>query len=682
LIIFAVLGLGLGALISGLGLSIVLSYRGSGLINVAAGAVAMLGAYVFYDLRTAGQLLLPPIPFVPHTIGLGGPWSTLPAFLAAVSVCAATGAAFDLVLLRRLRGGSPLAKLLASLGLMITLQAFVIVRFGSTGQIAPHVLSEAPSEAVNIFGQAVPADRFILTGLVLVTAGLLWAVYRFTRFGVATRAAAEDETKAVLAGLAPRTSSLVNNVLAFVLAGALGVLVAPMTQLDSVTIALSVVPALAAALLAGFTSFSLVAVIGLGLGALGSVITYLSSQSWFPTSDGAAMPGITELVFFAIVILAVVWRGARLPTRGMLKEPSLPPAPEARRIVAPGLTVGLVAIGALLVLPYDLRQGLINSTIGVIVCLSFVVIVGFVGQISLLQPGLAGVAGVIISTLAVHAGIGLPFAPVIAVAAAVVIGTVSAMPALRVRGVNLAIVTLAAAWVLQQFFFANPVLGGGVSGAPVPTPHLFGLNLGSEGHFPINDASPPSPGFGIICVIAAVALGMLVASLRRSGLGTRMLAVRSNERAAAAAGIHVSGVKLTAFAISSGLAGLAGVLYSYNFGSVSSSNFGVVAALAFLIFAYLGGITTVTGAVIGGFLGTQGLSIILVNKAFGVPLNYQILIGGIGLISTIVFNPVGIAGAMSEGWRKYSRRARGDGESPGTTPGSGDVADSGELVRA
>ena len=77
-LLFVLLGLGLGSLIAGLGLGVVLSYRGGGVINLAVGGIAMLGAFVFYDLRTSGALLLPPIPFARARLDLGGPWPALP----------------------------------------------------------------------------------------------------------------------------------------------------------------------------------------------------------------------------------------------------------------------------------------------------------------------------------------------------------------------------------------------------------------------------------------------------------------------------------------------------------------------------------------------------------------------------------------------------------------------------
>ena len=104
-----------------------------------------------------------------------------------------------------------------------------------------------------------------------------------------------------------------------------------------------------------------------------------------------------------------------------------------------------------------------------------------------------------------------------------------------------------------------------------------------------------------------IALCLLVAQLRRSVLGQQMLAVRANERAAAAAGINVARVKIIAYAISSFIAGTAGWMYAYNFGSVSAARFGFLIALGFVAFAYIGGITMVSGAVIGGLVATEGL---------------------------------------------------------------------------
>lgn len=655
LFLFIVLGLGPGALIAGLALSVVVAYRGSNVVNLATGAIAMLGAYVFYGLRTAGYLFLPPIPFAGHRIQLGGPWSIVPALVVALAVCGLTGVLFDVVVLRRLRSSPPLAKLLASLGLLIVIQAIAVLRFGTSGQLAPSALPASASDSVTLFGVGVPVSTFVVAGVVVLAAALLAVAYRFTRFGVATRAAAEDETKAAMAGLSPNGLSLANTILASLLAGALGVLAAPQAQLDPITIPVAVVPALGAALLARFTSFGIAAAAGLGMGIIQSLVTYASSRSWFPTSAGVPLPGVAQLIYFLIIAAAMYWRGGRLPQRGALVERRLPAAPAPNRILRPAATALAIGVAAFLVLPYDFRQALTNSLIGMIVCLSLVVVIGFAGQVSIAQLALAGIAAFVVSKLSIHAGIGFPFGPAIGACAAALLGVVTGASALRARGIDLAIVTLAAAVAVEDFLFDNPTFGGGASGSPVHPPHLLSLNLGPSAGFPINGGQFPSPVFGIVCVVAAVGVGMFVAGLRRSDLGRRMLAVRYNERAAAATGVNVRHVKLIAFAISSFIAGLAGGLYAYDFGSVSSGQFGIVTALAVVAFAYLGGITTVTGAAIGGLLISDGLVIHAVNKWFGVPVEYQLLVGGLALIATILGNPAGIAGAL----RFDSRRLAG-----------------------
>ena len=638
--LFALLGLGPGALIAGIGLGVVMVYRASGVINFATGVVAAWGAYVFYELRTAGRLLTLPLPFVPAEIHVGSPWGTLPAFLVSLLYCAFLGLLTELVTIRPLRRGAPLAKLLASLGVFLFLQAVIVLRFGSSGQTAPAVLSESP---VTIFGVPIPEDRFVLTGIVVALAVVLIVMFRFTRFGLATRAAAEDETHAALYGLAPNRISLVNIVMAYVVVGGLGILIASLVTLDPTTIPDLVIPALAAALLARFSSFGIVTFAGIAMGVIESLLTYVQSQSWFPTISGVPLPGLSDLVFFILVVIAMLWQGSKLPTRGALAEARLPAAPAARRLARPAVIGAVVLVAVFLLFPYEWRQAGVDSLIGVIFCLSLVVITGFVGQVSLVQLGLAGVSGFAVAKLGSGIGLGFPLAPIIAILLAMAVGALVAFAAVRVRGVNLAVVTLAAAIALENFGFNNPRWGAGVNGSPVGSPHLFGLNLGINAGFPLNNASQPSPVFGLLCGAVVLMACLLVASIRRSRLGHQMLSVRSNERAAAAAGISVVRIKLLAFVLSSGLAGLAGVLYAYNFRSVSADRYGLSDALTTLAFAYIGGITTVGGAVVASIGVTGGIGALITTQYIGISAEYQFLLGGVLLIVILIAKPEGLA---------------------------------------
>jgi branched-chain amino acid transport system permease protein len=626
ILLFMLLGLGSGALIAAIALGVVATYRGSGIINLATGGVAMLAGYAFWSLRT-GEL--------------GPQLGTAPALALSLLFVLAVGAAIELVAFRPLRTAAPLAKLVSSLAVLLVAQAAMLLAFGTTQKPAPQVL---PQGTVALLGAVVPVDRFILAGLVIVLAAGLAALYRWTRFGLATRAASENEVAALLSGKSPNLISMVNTLITSLIAGGVGILAASVTQLDSSTLPLQIVPALAAALLAGFTSFGIACAAGLGIGILNSLINYASAQSWFPTSDGSAIPGTQELLAFLIIILAMFLRGARLPTRGELVERRLPAAPRPRRLLATSLPLAAGCAVALVVLPFDFRQALVTSLIGTLMALSLVVITGFVGQISVVQLALAGVSGFTISHFAVDAGIGFPLAPLAGVAVAVLLGLITAVSALRVRGVSLAVVTLAAAVAISNFGFLNTTWGGGPSGSPVPEPTILGLNLGPRAPFRGLDGNLPSPVFGWVVLIATLALCLLVGYLRRGALGRQMLAVRSNERAAAAAAINPRTVKLVAFGISAFIAGVAGSLYAYNFGSVSADRFSAVTALSLIAFAYAGGITQISGAVFAGLISAQALFPYALDKWFGLSGNWFLLFGGAILLFTLIQNPEGVAG--------------------------------------
>ncbi|HEX6527322.1 MAG TPA: branched-chain amino acid ABC transporter permease/ATP-binding protein [Streptosporangiaceae bacterium] len=634
ILLFILLGLGSGALIAGLALAVVLTYRGSGIINLATGGVAMLAGYAYWALRTGRIANLP----------------TAPALVVSLLFALIIGAAIELIVFRPLRNAAPLAKLVSSLGVLLVAQASMLLAFGTTAQPEPSVL---PTSTVRVFSAVIPVDRFILTGVVIVVTGGLAAFYRWTRFGLATRAASENEVAAMLGGLSPNLISLVNTLLAALVAGSIGILAASITQLDSRTLPLQIVPALAAALLAGFSSFGIACAAGIGIGIGDSLINYAASQSWFPASGGVALPGVTDLLAFVIIVLAMFLRGARLPGRGELVERRLPEAPRPRHLAATSFPLFVLGAIALVVLPFDFREALINSLIGTLMALSLVVITGFVGQISVVQLTLAGVTGFTISHLAVGAGIGFPLGAVAGVLAAVVFGLATAFSALRVRGVSLAVVTLAAAVAIENFGFVNTTWGGGQAGSPVPEPRLFGLDLGTHAGFRGLDGNQPSPVFGWAALCVCVMLCLSVGLLRRGPLGRRMLAVRSNERAAAAVAINPRAVKLLAFGIAAFIAGVAGSLYAYNFGSVSADRFDAVTALGLIAFAYAGGITLISGAVFAGLISAQALLPYALDKWFGLNGNWFLLFGGVVLILTLLQNPEGVAGAF---YKRFNER--------------------------
>jgi branched-chain amino acid transport system permease protein len=141
----------------------------------------------------------------------------------------------------------------------------------------------------------------------------------------------------------------------------------------------------------------------------------------------------------------------------------------------------------------------------------------------------------------------------------------------------------------------------------------------------------------VLGVLVATAVGL--AGLRGSGAGRRLLAVRANERAAAAVGIDVTAARLQAFALSAFLAGVAGALLGYQQGQLSFGSFGVFVSLAYLAVAYLGGIAGIAGAVVGGMLVPSGIVFTLLDLG-----RWQLLASGIGLMAVTVLAPGGVTG--------------------------------------
>jgi branched-chain amino acid transport system permease protein len=632
IVLFALLGLSTGALIAGIGLGVVLSYRGSGIINLATGASAMVAAYLFLWLRTEG-------------------FGSAVALVLALAGAVAVAVVVEVVVFRPLRSSSPLSSLVASLGVLLTAQATLdLIVGGGDSRIVPSVL---PQGLLTIFGTRIPVDRFWLTGIVVLAAAVLWALYRWSQFGLSTRAASENEAHAMLAGLPTDRLALLNAVLAATVAGGMGVLAAAVTQVDTVNMPLQVVPALGAALFARFTSFSITCVAGLLIGIAQSLLYYAQTKPWFPTNGGIALPGVSAVLTFLVIVAALWLRGSPLPTRGELTEAHLPEAPRPVRVLRPALLCAAVVIVALFVVPFDYRDAIGVSLAGTIIGLSFVVLTGYVGQVSLLQVPLAGIAGFAVSHLTIDAGFGFPAAALCAVAVATATGFLAGASALRVRGVTLAVVTLAAAIAIAQFGFANPDWGANRDGNAIPEPTILGVDIGKESGLRALGGGLTSPALGLALLLAAAAIAVLVVRVRQSGLGNRMLAVRSNEAAAAAAGVSVRTTKFAAYALSSCIAGAGGVAYAYALTKVTPEQFGILVALQFVAYAYVGGITTIPGAVFTGLMTAEGVIPHVLDTKLGLSPTWISLVAGLALILCLRRFPAGIAGS----WRR-ARRAR------------------------
>ena len=659
-ITFFVLGLSAGALYAALAQSLVVGYRGSGVLNLAQGAMAMFVAYTYRELRLTGRIALPPIPNplsliegiaswfgaridlpdIPTFLKLGPAMGFWPAFAIALVVAALLGLAVHALVFRPLRSAPTLGKIVASVGLLIVIQAIAALRFGTESVNLPRVL---PTGGREILGVLIPDSRLILAAVAVGITILISLIYRFTRFGIATEAAAADEVGAIVTGLAPDRLAALNWTLSSVIAGSVGVLFASVTGLSPTSFTLLVLPALGAALLGGLRSFVLAAVAGLVLGGAQSLTLKFSADwSWFPKV------GAAEGLPFLAIILAMIIRGRRLPQRGALTVQRLPSSPEPRHVGRWTAVLAPLALVLLVILPYNYRSGLITTLIGIVLALSVVVLSGLAGQISLMQMALAGISALAMTRIAADWGIPFPIAPLLSALIAAAVGVLVSLPALRVRGMHLAITTLGAAVAAHAMLFSNQsILRPEDSTSKVPKPSLFGIDFGVNSDFPIGRGDRPSPAFGVFALVVAVLAVVFVANIRSSATGRQMLAIRSNERAAAGLGIDIRRTKVIAFAIAAFLAGLAGAMNAYRFQGVTPDTYTALASITLLAVVYLGGISSVSGAIVAGFLITGGLSPEITKSLFHMT-KFEEMIMGFGLVLTAVLNPEGVSGVLRE----------------------------------
>ena len=274
---FAILGLGAGSLYSIAAIGLVLVYRGSRVVNFAQGAMGMLAAYVFYEVHQVWGV------------------NTILSATLGVLTSAAVGAAFHLFFMRRMKDAAVLTKVVATLALLVILQELVTLMFGQSPRI---VNSSLPTTSVSIFGALVGEDRLWIFGIVVVLTVVLWAIYKFTLFGVATTAVAEKPQAAAALAVSPNLIAAANWAIGAALGGLAAILLVPITSLDSENLSLVVIPILAAAVVGKFSSFPITTLAGLAIGIAQSEVT-----RW------VSAPGWDTAVPFIFVTIILIFRG-------------------------------------------------------------------------------------------------------------------------------------------------------------------------------------------------------------------------------------------------------------------------------------------------------------------------------------------------------------------------------------
>ena len=574
---FAILGLGAGAIYGVTGLGIVLVYRGSGVVNFASGAIGMVCAFAFYKARESGT-------------------DTLVCWLYALGLAAVFGAVMHLAVMRPLRHASALTRLIATIAVFSILYAWQLGEEGEIARLVPKLLSV---DAVELLPDInIGKDRLILLAFGIVVTAVLTVVYRFTGFGRATTTVAESRRVTAAQGISPDVIATANWVLGSLLAAAGAILIVNIAGLQVIGLTLLIVPALAAALVGSFNSFVLTLVGGLAIGILQSEVAWLQTYLTEQRGEVVTLDGWAQTVPFLVIIIVLVVRRRALPLRGEAVD--RPPAIGNGR-VPPFAAAATLAIATLLVsfvLSTNLVEAATTSAALGVVLLSFVVVTGYAGQLSLAQMALAGIGAWICAALVANEGVPLELAIIAGIVGAIPVGILVGIPSLRTRGVNLAVATLGLALVIQAQVLGNAKRTGGFTGWQIGAPRLFGMDFDPLHHH---------ERYALLSLGAFALMATVVANLRRGRAGRRLVAVRTNERAAVALGINVFGAKLYAFGLAAGIAAIGGILILLRRPTaVFIPGFSVFDSIFVVVYAVLGGIGFILGALIGGVLAPGG----------------------------------------------------------------------------
>lgn len=623
---FALLGLGAGAAYAIAGIGMTQIYRGSGVLNLSHGAMALFSAVLFVWAHQRWH-----VPFVL-------------AALLAVAAAALIGALVELLVMRRLRDAAPLVRIIATLGVMAVLQQSVPFFFGTMFQ-AQSVDTFYPGGAVRLGDSiSVTYDRLILVAVTVALGLALKLTMTGTKFGLATTAGAENPLVASTLGVNTKAVGLTNWVIGSASAGLSGVLLVPILgSLIPGPLVLLVIPALAAAMIGRFSSYGLTIVGGLLIGVGQSLLVRYQTDIFGPKLGG----GWPDALPFLVVIVILVLGGAHFPKRGEISS-RLPRV--GRTTVSPMVGVGLsiLAAAVMFICSDALAAQFVAMSGYAIVGLSLVVITGLAGQTALAQLSIAAIGALVSAAVSHTLGLPFPVVLVIGVAAGAVAGLAFALPAFRTRGPTLAIATLGVGVALQNVVYKNGnlTLSSIYGGTPVEPPSIFGVSLFAGDH-------PQRYAALVVLTMGLVAVG--VSNMRSSPTGRRLLAMRSSERAAASVGIRLTAAKTAAFVVASGIASLGGVLLAFQHENVTYDTYDVLGSLNLVIFTLIGGVGYVLGPIFGAIISPSGIFTYVFHGHESVQ-RWLIAVGGVGLILCLIYYPHGQTEPLGALWRKIWKR--------------------------
>lgn len=619
---YTIVGLVTAAIYAIAASGLVVTYTTSGVFNIAHGAIGMFSAFVYWQLRFAWN------------------WPTPVALILVVGVLApAFGMLVEKVLMRNLADATEATKLAVTIGLLIALEAAALwIWSPNVGRPFPPFF---PGNKVSILGVYVTWAQLITIGTFVACAAALWYLLHHTRIGIDMRAVVDDRNLLLLNGGNPARASRLSWAIGSGMAAIAGILIAPTLQLQVAPLTLLVINAYAAAVIGRLRSLPMTFLGAAIIGLAGSyVVGYLpvSTVGWLQN-----LPNAVPIIVLFIALLVLPHERLRGYTIRRSRE-AFPVPKYSFALAGAAFLIGLTLVLAPILGPQPLYFASVGLALGV-VGLSLVPLLGFAGQISLCQMTFAGV-GALAFAHATGGGSLLGLFGAFAIAG--VIGALVALPALRLRGLYLALATAAVAEMFDNWIF----------GLPSVTAFGHTLPLFESGAIPIARLSIPGINLNdnrtylVALAVCFGIIGLFVVFVRRSWFGRALLAMRESPVASETLGMRTSLLKLAVFTLSAGIAGVGGVLLAGVYTQVTPTQYSFLTSLPLLLLVMAGGVQTVGGAAFGasalgafGYIGTLSPTISQIS---------QLLPGlvGVGLGK----QPNGVSADIAAGLKKLTAK--------------------------
>ena len=609
-------GLPVGSVYALIAIGFTLTYKTSGILNLAFGAQAYVSAATYFELHNRRE------------------WPIWISLLLAVGVLAPLiGVILNQLVFKNLRTASPAARLVVTAGLMVALPEIfkIIINFDREPTYGAVGIVPNGSVVYRIFDRyPVTRDELVQFSVAILGALLLFALFKYTRLGLKMRAVVESPRMTELRGVdAEKVSSFAWG-LSSLYAGLAGVLLAPkFASIQPGNFFQLVIVAIAAAALGKLISLPWALAGGFLLGiAYVMMPTYISPTSVIGANLGPSLP------FVMLFLILIFMPGIKASKESRDPMASVDPpqntvsmthvSPLASRIaLVPSLLIGIAGFIWVLTSANQLWMLLFTeAVIYAIIFLSVTVFTGIGGQISLALTTFAAIGAFTTFQLTMNQGMSSLFAAVIGGFLGALIGAVLALPVLRLGHIWLALATLAFAFffdsVLIKFSWVGPTM---MQSASVPRPTLGGIDFQ-------NDKS-----FFVLCVVLLVICALIVTALKRGTTGYMLQALRGSEVAAQSVGINPVRWRITAFAVSSGLAAFGGAVLAISQKEVQyGANFAPLTGLFWLVLVVTLASRRVAGAIQGGVMFRVFPQLVLIQWLHLSPA-WQFALFGLGAIN-------------------------------------------------